>query len=100
LNTVQYTWTNRLTLDGSVQVLSGASSTPNPTLLTNYVSGGQLVLKWPAGLNWILQVQTNGVNTGLGTNWNDVAGSTAYSSTNFTLGAGAPATFYRLIYRP
>jgi autotransporter-associated beta strand protein len=82
-------------------VLSVVSAGPSsPDYLTNSVSGNTLSLAWPAGKNWILQWQTNSLNTGYGTNWNDVAGSTGYSATNITVNLAEPTMFFRLIYRP
>ncbi len=67
-----------------------------PAILTNAVSGNILSLSWPAGQNWTLQTQTNSLSIGLDTNWVDVSGSTSFSSTNITINANQPATFYRL----
>ena len=69
-----------------------------PGYLTNSVSGNTLTLSWPAGQGWVLQVQTNNLSTGLGTNWVDVPGSSAVNSTNITVNPSMPATFYRLKY--
>ncbi len=84
--------------NGVLSVVSAGPSSPD--YLTNSVSGNTLSLAWPAGKNWILQWQTNSLNTGYGTNWNDVAGSTGYSATNITVNPAEPAMFFRLIYRP
>jgi autotransporter-associated beta strand protein len=69
---------------------------PSPAALTNSVSGNILHLSWPAGQNWMLQWQTNSLAQGLGTNWVDVPDSLAINSTNITIDASHPATFYRL----
>ena len=79
---------------GSLLVMAGPS--PVPVTLTNSISGNILSLSWPAGQNWTLQTQTNNLLVGLGTNWIDVPGSMALSSTNITMDAIQPATFYRL----
>jgi hypothetical protein len=44
--------------------------TTKPTNLTASVTGGQLVVSWPADhIGWTLQVQTNPLTVGIGTNW-------------------------------
>ncbi len=80
--------------DGVLTVVSAGPG--GPAMLTNSVSGSTLSLSWPAGQGWLLQMQTNNLSTGLGTNWMDVPGSTGISSTNITLDLGQPAVFYRL----
>ena len=50
----------------------------NPTNIVFSVSSNQLTLGWPADhIGWQLQVQTNSLSTGLGTNWVQVPGSTS-----------------------
>lgn len=97
LNTIAYAWTNRIHIDGTIKVLSGASAiNPTPTNIIYSASGGSLSLSWPNNAGWILQSQTNSVGVGLSTNWVDVAGSASITSTNITLNATSPAVFYRL----
>ena len=44
------------------------------------------VARWPTDhLGWILQAQTNSLNTGLGTNWVDVPGSAGITSMNIAI---------------
>jgi autotransporter-associated beta strand protein len=70
-----------------------------PTSISYSVSGGSLTINWPANyLGWVLQIQTNGLDAGLGTNWVDVAGSADVTSTNLPVNPAIPATFYRLRY--
>jgi hypothetical protein len=70
-----------------------------PTSISYSVSGGSLTINWPANyLGWVLQSQTNGLDVGLGTNWVDVAGSAAVTSTNLPVNPAIPATFFRLRY--
>jgi fibronectin-binding autotransporter adhesin len=98
LNTVAYVWTNKVELNGSIQLLSGVSPiASNPTNITFSAGGGNLNLSWPPGhLGWILQSQTNLLGVGLSTNWSDVAGSASVTATNFPLSPANPAVFYRL----
>jgi len=77
---------------------------PIPTTPTNLlysVSGGRLTVSWPSNyLGWSLQVQTNSLGKGLGTNWVTVPSSSLVITTNVPLVATNPAVFYRLIYQP
>jgi hypothetical protein len=95
-----YAWTNKLAVDGSIQVLSvGSPVNTNPTNVTAAVSGNGLTLSWPADhLGWHLQVQTNSLATGLGTNWVTLPGSDAVITTNLTINPANGAVFYRLVY--
>ena len=70
-----------------------------PTNLAVQVVGGQLQLSWPQShLGWRLQVQTNLIGVGLGTNWTTVAGSTTASSYNVPVTATNGSVFLRLVY--
>ena len=83
---------------GALQVLSGPTGPTGPANLTNSVSGNTLSLSWPAGQGWRLQMQTNSLSVGLGTNWVYITDGTI-SSTNITLArTNAPMTLYRLRY--
>ena len=91
------TVTNNLATDGSVKVTSVAL--PSTEKITATVSGGNLNLSWPAvwtGLH--LQVQTNSLANGLGTNWVTIPGSEA--SNNYVApivrSTNNPSVFYRL----
>lgn len=88
--------TSHLTTDGTLRV-SSVNSTP--TNITAVVSGNQLTLSWPADhTGWRLQVQTNSLSTGLGSNWVDVAGSTSVNSMSFTINPPNGTVFYRMVY--
>jgi autotransporter-associated beta strand protein len=91
------TWSNNLATDGSIIVLSAATIASYSTNLTATFSSGALSLSWPAThLGWILQAQTNSLAVGLSTNWTDVSGSAAVTSTNLPIDQTIPAAFYRL----
>jgi xyloglucan-specific exo-beta-1,4-glucanase len=89
------------TLDGgfvanSIVTVTNLLSSP---FLTFAQSGGStMTLSWPADhRGWLLQVQTNNLNAGLGTNWFTIPGS---GSTNQMVIVPSPtngAVFYRLI---
>lgn len=80
-----------------------ASAVPLPSLISTnlnfQVKGNQLQLSWPPDhLGWWLQIQTNNLNSGLGTNWVDWPGSTNIFSTNIVIGPNNSAVFLRLSY--
>lgn len=88
-------WTNKLAVNGSIAVISTVN--PNPTNLVYNLSGNTLSLSWPADhIGWTLQVQTNSLLGGLGTNWVDVPGSAGINATNITVNPALPTVFYRL----
>jgi hypothetical protein len=64
------------------------------------VIGNQLQLKWPADhTGWWLEVQTNSLNTGLGTNWTTVANSDQTNQIWQPIYTGAGSVFYRMAYQ-
>ena len=70
-----------------------------PTTLSAILTGNLLSLSWP--LNYLgcrLQVQTNTLTTGLGTDWFDVAGSAGTNSLLLPVDVNNGNVFYRLIY--
>jgi autotransporter-associated beta strand protein len=93
-----FAWnTNTLINDGTLRILQTVSTTP--VNMTNLVFGGTLTLSWPADhTGWRLQTQTNDLTAGLGTNWVDVAGSTATNQMNFTIDPANGNVFYRIIF--
>ena len=81
--------------NGILSVVSTMAT--NPTNITAVVSGSTLTLSWPADhLGWILQSQTNSLNTGLTTNWVDVAGSAASTTNIITMDPTEPTVFFQL----
>lgn len=81
--------------NGVLSALSAVAT--NPTNITATVSGSTLTLTWPADhLGWILQSQTNGLSTGLTTNWFDVAGSAANNTNVIHIVPANPTVFFRL----
>jgi pectinesterase len=75
---------------------------PVNTTPTNVVAkaiGNAIQLSWPPDhLGWRLQVQTNALNRGLGTNWTDWPGSTNVVQTNIVTNPAVGSTFFRLAY--
>jgi hypothetical protein len=80
-----------------------ASAAPLPsnvsTNLNFQAAGNQLQLSWPADhLGWRLQIQTNSVGLGLGTNWVTISNSTNITATNIVINPANGSAFLRLVY--
>lgn len=89
------TWTNKLALDGTIQVVQSFAT--YPTNISYTVSGSTLTITWPAThQGWLLQAQTNNLNAGLGTNWVTIPGTGSVITTNLPIVPGNPSVFYRL----
>jgi uncharacterized protein YjdB len=90
------------TFDGSytasaVVIVTNLSS--SPLLGWSQKSRSTVSLTWPADhRGWWLQVQTNALNTGLGTNWVNVPGSTSVISVTNAINPANGNVFYRLAY--
>jgi autotransporter-associated beta strand protein len=97
---ITYVWTNKLDIDGTIQVLVGTPNVNlNPTNITAAVSGNVLTLAWPSDYTgWHLQIQTNSLSAGLGNNWVTLPGSDAVNTVNFTIDPANGAVFYRMVY--
>ena len=93
-------WTNKLAIDGTIDVLGSLVNT-NSTNIVFSVSGGNLSLSWPGDhLGWYLQVQTNSLSAGLGTNWVDVPGSSSVTNVVVPINPSNPTVFYRMSLNP
>ena len=83
----------------SLQVSAVPLPSNQPTNITARAASGQLQLSWPQNhLGWRLQIQTNNLGAGLGTNWATVPGSTNVDSFNLGFSPTNPSVFLRLIY--
>jgi hypothetical protein len=91
---------NQISVNSSQSVLAPAPTVSLvPTNLVCQLVGGQWQLSWPADhLGWRLQVQTNALSGGLGTNWATVANSTNVTLVNLSLNSTNGTVFYRLVY--
>ena len=70
----------------------------NPTNITVQVASNTLKLSWPSDYTgWRLQVQTNDVTQGFGTNWVDVAGATATNQMTIPINPASGSVFYRVV---
>jgi len=101
---IQPTKARPVTADTPVAKILDAQGRPstintNSPVLTNSVSAGSLTLSWPADhTGWMLQVQTNSLGKGLGTNWVDVPGSTSTNTVSLPIVTANGTVFYRLKY--
>lgn len=96
-----YVWNDQTAVDGTIHLVSGGISpvATNSTNISFSLSGSQLTLSWPSDhLGWRLQVQTNSLATGLGTNWVDIANTGSVTSTNVTVNPTNGSVFFRMIY--
>jgi hypothetical protein len=96
--TITYVWNNKLAIDGTIQVLSGASPVnTSRTNITAVFSGNTLDLSWPADhTGWTLQTNSVGItSTG---SWFPLAGSAATNHVVITVDQTKGNVFYRLVY--
>jgi len=83
----------------SIQVKAVALPSLISTNLNVQIMENQMQLSWPADhIGWTLQVQTNSLNAGLGTNWAAMADSSATNQMSFPLGLSNGSVFFRLVY--
>jgi polygalacturonase len=80
-----------------------ASTAPLPSIqpasLAAQVAGGRLWLSWPKDhLGWRLEVQTNDLAAGLGTNWVTVPATTNSTSASVAINTTNGSVFLRLVY--
>ena len=92
--------TNTLATDGTLRVVS---TVPVPILVEHVTpcapSSKCLALSWPADhTGWHLQVQTNSLSAGLGTNWLNIPNSIATNQMTFTVDPAVGCVFYRLVF--
>lgn len=87
-------WQNNVAVDGSIRVVS----TNGPSLAIGMVAN-QRTLSWPSDhTGWRVQMQTNNLATGLGTNWLDVASTAATNQMTMPVSTGNGSVFFRLVY--
>ena len=92
-------WTNNLAVDGSISVLSTTIVSTSPVALSNLFSAGNLNLSWPADhTGWRLEVQTNSLMAGIGTNWVTWLNSAATNTVFIPVNPMNPTVFFRLVY--
>jgi len=89
------------TLDGSFvagSVVTVTNLLSPPFLSLAQPSGSAIALSWPGDhRGWFLQVQTNSLNAGLGTNWFTVQGSDTTNQMIISPNPANGSVFYRLV---
>jgi hypothetical protein len=82
----------------SIQVSARPMAATAPSMTMAHTSG-QLTLFWPADhTGWLLQAQTNGLNTGLGTNWVTLGDSDTNNQASIPIDTTNGSVFFRLIH--
>lgn len=85
--------------DISPEIYGRPVATNSPAISYGGISAGQINLSWPTNhVGWRLQVQTNSLQQGLGSNWVTVDGSTNNYQMSVPVGNAGASVFYRLIY--
>jgi endoglucanase len=70
-----------------------------PPQLGSSLNGSQLQLTWPSDqTGWRLEAQTNSLDSGIGTNWFTVSGSSATNQIFIPINAANGSVFFRLVY--
>ena len=80
-----------------VSIGGGGGGATSNVLLAAFIAPGTLALSWSESqTGWILQWQTNDINTGFTTNWIDVIGSGTFTQTNINVDPAIQTMFFRL----
>jgi hypothetical protein len=83
----------------SLQVTAAPLPSNQPTNIILQTGGGQWQLSWPQDhLGWRLQIQTNSLSAGLGTNWTTVPNSTNVNQAILAINPTNGSVFLRLVY--
>jgi len=83
----------------SLQVSAAPLPSSVATNIVVQVGDGQLQLSWPQDhLGWHLQIQTNSLNAGLGTNWVNVPDSATTNQIFIPINPTNGSVFLRLVY--
>jgi autotransporter-associated beta strand protein len=95
-NVAPYGWSNGLASSGTITVV--VSSTI-PTNITAQLTNNELTLSWPADhTGWTLQMDTNRLTSGSGTNWINVPNSTNVNQVTVSINPTGGSVFFRLAY--
>jgi hypothetical protein len=91
--------TNASAGSGNSPPVSARPVATNSPPLNFSPSGGQMQFTWPSDhTGWSLQVQTNPLATGLGTNWVTLAGSSNNCQVALPVTSTNGCVFFRLVY--
>ena len=91
-------WTNKLALDGSIEVLGIAPPpvNPNPTNITVSVSDGQMTISWPSDhIGWLLQ--SNGVSITDAGAWVTIPDSGSTTQFTFPVNVSLSNVYFRML---
>jgi len=93
-----YTWSNKISVDGTIQVLTASSSVnPAPTNLVFSLSGNALQLSWPGDhKGW--RLLTNAVSLASTNSWFPFPNSAAVTNVAVTVDPSKANVFFRLVY--
>ena len=98
-NTVTAIDINQITVNTIRTNAAAITVATNSTNLVYQITGGQLELTWPAGhIGWRLQIQTNALGQGLGTNWAFVPGAELTNRILLPINPANGGVFLRMIY--
>ncbi|HEU6448023.1 MAG TPA: glycosyl hydrolase family 28 protein [Verrucomicrobiae bacterium] len=92
---------NKISVNATISVAATQTNVVSqiPTNIVSQIVGNQLQLSWPSDhIGWRLQIQTNNLNTGLGTNWADVPNSTATNEISIPISNTNSSVFLRMVY--
>ncbi len=79
--------------------VSGHAVSTGLTRLNLIATNGQIQLSWPQDhLGWHLEIQTNSLSSGLGTNWVIVSGSSATNQVSMPINMTNGSAFFRITY--
>jgi hypothetical protein len=82
----------------SIQAAAAPLPSATSTNITAVVSGNQLQLSWPQDhLGWHLQIQTNSLTAGLGTNWTTIPDADATNQIILPVDPANGSVFLRLV---
>lgn len=94
-----YGWRGALVSGGNlISLASLAVVSTVPPLIDVTITNQQFQISWPADrIGWRLQAQTNSLESGLGTNWTDIAASET-NQIFMPIDAANGSLFFRLVY--
>ena len=87
------------TSDVSSEVSGRPTATNSPAIGYSGISSGQINLNWPTNhVGWRLQIQTDSLDHGLGTNWTTMDSSISNYQMSLPVSFTNGSVYYRLVY--
>ena len=94
------TATNIYGESGNSTEASARPVSTSPPQVNVATTAGQIQLNWPMDhTGWQVQVQTNSLNAGLGTNWVNVPNSNGTNQFSLPIDINSGSVFFRLVYQ-